>query len=97
MEQLITTPSGAAINATRQTLGSLRSKVLQFCMKHPRMKFTLECIGLSRDIDKAQLERELQTLIAEGVIAKHFSDSGLVLYCAKKSAQELAELTKTLL
>lgn len=58
------------------------------------MKFTIECLGLGPEIDRFELEREMQRLTEQGVLNKHVNSYGLILYCANKPVQELAELAK---
>lgn len=73
-----------------------KGKVLLFCLKHPKMKFTPDCIGVSQEINKAVLEEEIRSLAEQGIIGKHMSASGATFYYANKTAQELAKLIEVL-
>ena len=71
----------------------VQQPVLLFCSKHPRMKFTAECIPLNKD-EKTILKEELQYLVAKEIISQHISDTGVVFYCPNRTEQELAQLSQ---
>jgi hypothetical protein len=73
-----------------------KSKVLLFCLKHPRMKFTVECIGVNQEINKAALEEEIQSLVDQGVVNKHISGAGTIFYFSNRTQEELTKLTEVL-
>lgn len=73
-----------------------RSKVLLFCVKHPRMNFTVDCIGVDQEINKAALEEEIQSLVDQGVVNKRMSGTGTTLYCSNRTQQELVKLVEVL-
>jgi hypothetical protein len=70
-----------------------RLRVLLFCMKYPKLKFTAECVAVNQGIDRVVLEEEIQDLIREGVLGKK-SDAGITYYCLNRTQQELTELTE---
>ena len=80
----------------RRSDTSAKSKVLLFCLKHPRMKFTADCVGVEHEINKATLEEEIQSLIDEGIVSKHISATGTTFYCSNRTQQELAGLIEVL-
>jgi len=69
-------------------------RVLLFCMKHPRLKFTTDCVAVNQGVDKGVLEEEIQNLISEGILGEQISDTGITFYCLNKTQQELIELTE---
>lgn len=75
---------------------SAKSEVLLFCLKHPRLNFTAECIAAVQEINKSTLEEEIQSLVAQGIVSKHISDSGTTFYCSNKTQEELAKLIEVL-
>ena len=42
---------------------SLEQRVLLFCTKHPKMKFTPECLLNDHERDKPALDKEIQALV----------------------------------
>jgi len=68
-------------------------RVLLFCMKYPKLKFTAECVAVNQGIDRVVLEEEIQDLIGEGVLGKR-NDAGITYYCLNRTQQELTELTE---
>jgi hypothetical protein len=81
-----------ALEDHSESLAKLR--VLLFCMKHPKLKFTTDCVAVNQGVDKVVLEEEIQNLINEGILGKQTSDIGITYYCLNKSQQELLELTE---
>lgn len=69
-------------------------RLLLFCMKHPKLKFTTDCFAVNQGVDKVVLEEEIQSLINEGILGKKTSDIGITYYCLNKSQQELLEVTE---
>ena len=78
----------------RDSLTKLR--VLLFCMKYPKLKFTSECVAVNQGVDQVILEEEIQDLISEGILGKK-SNAGITYYCLNRTQQELAELTEAFL
>ena len=68
-------------------------RVLLFCMKYPKLKFTAECVAVNQGVDKVVLEEEIQDLISEGILGKK-SDASITYYCLNRTLQELTELTE---
>jgi hypothetical protein len=48
---------------------------------------------VNQEVDKVVLEEEIQNLIAEGILGKQVSDTGITYYCLNGTQQELTELT----
>ena len=71
-------------------------RVLLFCMKYPKLKFTTECIAVNQGMDRVVLEREIEGLINQGILGRR-NDSGITYYCLNRTAQELTELTQEFL
>jgi hypothetical protein len=59
---------------------SIKQRVRLFCSKHPKMKFTLECILNDHDRNKLELDKEIQDLVNDGILEKQISDAGTVWY-----------------
>ncbi len=78
----------------RDSLTKLR--VLLFCMKYPKLKFTVECVAVNQGVDQVVLEEEIQDLISEGILGKK-SDAGITYYCLNRTQPELTELTEAFL
>lgn len=72
----------------------VKLRVLLFCMKHPRLNFTTDCIAVNKEVDKVVLEEEIQNLISSGILDKQISDSGITYYRLNRTEQELVELTE---
>ena len=71
-------------------------RVLLFCMKYPKLKFTAECVAVNQGVDRFVLEEEIQHLISQGILGKR-NDAGVTYYCLNRSQQELTELTEEFL
>jgi hypothetical protein len=71
-------------------------RVLLFCMKYPKLKFTAECIAVNQGVDRVVLEKEIQDLISRGILGRK-SDAGITYYCLNRTQQELTELTEEFL
>ena len=71
-------------------------RLLLFCMKYPKLKFTAECVAVNQGVDRVVLEKEIQDLISQGILGKK-SDAGITYYCLNRSQQELTELTEEFL
>jgi len=59
---------------------SIQQRILIFCTRHPKMKFTLECILNHHEEDKFAMDKELQDLVNDGILEKQISDVGTVWY-----------------
>jgi hypothetical protein len=73
-----------------------RLRVLLFCMKYPKLKFTAECVAVNQGVDRVILEKEIQDLISQGILGRK-SDAGITYYCLNRTQQELTELTEEFL
>lgn len=73
-----------------------RLRVLLFCMKYPKLKFTTECLAVNQGVDRAMLEKEILALISQGILGKG-TDAGITYYYLIKTKQELTELTEEFL
>jgi hypothetical protein len=73
-----------------------RLRVLLFCMKYPKLKFTTECIAVNQGEDRVVLEKEIQSLISQGILGKG-TNAGITYYCLNRTQQELTELTEEFL
>jgi hypothetical protein len=71
-------------------------RVLLFCMKYPKLKFTAECVAVNQGVDRVVLEKEIQDLISRGILGRK-SDAGITYYCLNRTQQELTELTEEFL
>ncbi len=71
-------------------------RVLLFCMKYPKLKFTTECIAVNQGVDRVTLEKEMQDLMHQGILGRK-SDAGITYYCLNRTKQELTELTEEFL
>jgi hypothetical protein len=71
-------------------------RVLLFCMKYPKLKFTAECVAVNQGVDRVVLEKEIQDLISQGILGRK-SDAGITYYCLNRTQQELTELTEEFL
>jgi hypothetical protein len=71
-------------------------RVLLFCMKYPKLKFTTECVAANQGMDRVVLEKEMEGLISQGILDRK-SDSGITYYCLNRTQQELTELTEEFL
>jgi hypothetical protein len=71
-------------------------RVLLFCMKYPKLKFTTECVAVNQGMDRIVLQQEMEGLISQGILGKK-SDSGITYYCLNRTQQELTELTQEFL
>ncbi len=76
--------------------GLNRLRVLLFCMKYPKLKFTAECVAVNQGVDTIVLEEEIQDLTSNGILGRK-SDAGITYYCLNKTQQELTELTEEFL
>jgi len=71
-------------------------RVLLFCMKYPKLKFTTECVAVNQGVDRVVLEKEIEDLISRGILGRK-SDAGITYYCLNRTQQELTELTEEFL
>jgi len=71
-------------------------RVLLFCMKYPKLKFTAECIAVNQGVDRVLLEKEMQDLTGQGILSKK-NDAGITYYCLNRKQQELTELIEEFL
>ena len=72
-------------------------RVLLFCMKYPKLKFTAEWVAVNQGIEEVVLEGEIQNLINEGILGEQTSGTGITYYCLNRTQQELVELTESFL
>jgi len=70
---------------------SARQLIIRFCNKHPRMKFIPECILSDHETDKDTLDKQMQALVEQGVIARQTSTAGTVWYRFNGMRQGLSE------
>jgi hypothetical protein len=70
-----------------------RLRVLLFCMKYPKLKFTTECIAVNQGMDTVVFEKEIQGLTSQGILGKG-TDAGITYYYLNRTQQELTELTE---
>lgn len=70
---------------------SVKQQIIHFCTRHPRMKFVPECIMSDHKTDKDSLDKQMQALVDQGIIARQTSKVGTVWYCFNGMRQELAE------
>lgn len=68
-------------------------RVLLFCMKYPKLKFTAECLAVNQGTDRVGLEAEIRDLIGQGILDSK-SEAGITYYCLNRTPQELTELTE---
>ncbi len=59
---------------------SIEQRILIFCTRHPKMKFTLECILNHHEGDKSDLHEEVEDLVNDGILEKQISNVGTVWY-----------------
>jgi hypothetical protein len=71
-------------------------RVLLFCMKYPKLKFTAECVALNQGMDRVVLEKEIEGLTSQGILGRK-SDAGITYYCLNRTQRELTELTEEFL
>jgi hypothetical protein len=71
-------------------------RLLLFCMKYPKLKFTAECVAVNQGVDKDVLEEEIQDLISRGILGRK-TDASIAYYCLNRTQQELTELTEEFL
>lgn len=71
-------------------------RVLLFCMKYPKLKFTAECVAVNQGVDRVVLEKEIEDLSSRGILGRK-SDAGITYYCLNRTQQELTELTEEFL
>jgi hypothetical protein len=71
-------------------------RVLLFCMKYPKLKFTTECIAVNQGMDRLVLEQEIEALINRGILGRK-NDSGITCYWLNRTTQELTEFTQEFL
>jgi len=60
----------------------IEQRVLLFCTRHPKMKFTPECLLNDHEGDKLEidLDKEIQALVNGGILEKQISDVGTAWY-----------------
>ena len=85
---------GKLFELNAKTDAIIQQRVLLFCSKHPRMKFTAECIPLNNKEEKTTLKEELQVLVTQEIISQQISDTGVVFYCSNRTQQELVRLSQ---
>lgn len=59
---------------------SIQQRILIFCTRHPKMKFTLECILNHHEEDESAMDKELLDLVNDGILEKQISNVGTVWY-----------------
>ena len=70
-----------------------RLRVLFFCMKYPKLKFTTECVAVNQGVDRVVLEKEIQDLTSQGILGKG-TNTDITYYYLNRTQQELTELTE---
>jgi hypothetical protein len=70
-----------------------RLRVLLFCMKYPKLKFTTECVAVNQGVDRVVLEEEVEGLSSQGILGKG-TDTDITYYYLNRTEQELTELTE---
>jgi len=70
---------------------SVKQQIIHFCTRHPRMKFVPECILSDHKTDKDTLDKQIQALVDQGIIARQTSKVGTVWYHLNGIRQELVE------
>lgn len=73
-----------------------RLRVLLFCLKYPKLRFTTECLAVNQGVDRVILEKEVLSLSSQGILGKG-TDAGITYYYPTKTKQELTELTEEFL
>lgn len=80
-----------SMKSQRQALfNPVQRQVLLFCAKYPQMRFTADCILAYHDVDKSAVQREIQNLVAVGVVGEGLSNNGRSFFYAKLGAIERA-------
>ena len=69
------------VEAKLSAYTSIKQRVLFFCTKHPKMKFTRECLLNDHETDKVELDKEIEALVNDGILEKQISDTGTAWYC----------------
>jgi len=59
---------------------SIEQRILTFCTRHPKMKFTLECILTDHEGNESDLHEEIEDLVNDGILEKQISNAGTVWY-----------------
>jgi len=70
---------------------SVKQLIIRFCNKHPRMKFIPECVLSDHETDKDTLDKQMQALVEQGIMARQTSEVGTVWYHFNGMRQELSE------
>ncbi len=58
----------------------IEQRILTFCTRHPKMKFTLECILTDHEGNEFDLHEEIEDLVNDGILEKQISNAGTVWY-----------------
>jgi len=58
----------------------IEQRILIFCTRHPKMKFTLECILTDHEGNEFDLHEEIEDLVNDGILEKQISNAGTVWY-----------------
>lgn len=90
-ENVETEPLPEVCQNYNEDLTTLR--VFLFCMKYPKLRFTTECLAVNQGTDKVVLEKEIEHLTREGILAKG-NDGGITYYYLNTTQRELTELTE---
>lgn len=70
---------------------SAKLQVLLFWGRHPRAKFTLDCIADALDARRLDLKEAVETLVSEGIIERQSDNNGVTWYCVSQPKREYAE------
>lgn len=67
---------------------SAKLQVLLFYRRHPRAKFTLECIARALDVPRLYLRETVRALVEKGIIEKQHTGSGITWYFLSQEQQK---------
>jgi len=70
---------------------SPKMQVLLFWGRHPRAKFTLDCIADALDARRLDLKEAVETLVNEGIIEVQQSDNGVKWYSVNQKRRDYLE------
>ena len=71
-------------------------RMLLFCMKYPKLKFTAECVAVNQGLDRIVSEKRIEDLTSRGILGRK-NDAGITYYCLNSTQQELTQLTEEFL
>lgn len=67
---------------------SAKLQVLLFYRRHPRAKFTLECIARALDVPRLYLRETVKALVEKGIIEKQHTGNGITWYFLSQEQQK---------